>query len=239
MGDTGETSDRKFTVKVDGEDKEVNEKELLDGYMRQADYTKKTQKLSDEGEYFEQLRRVDDFLQRNPDKAAKVQSIIEGREEPAVVKGTDDEGDDERIPKSLMKEIQGLKKDLDEERRSGKMDRMDRKIQTALKKYPKASYDVVLAVASLGNTRSSIEDIAQAEHERQETLIADAIAEATKTKAKEPEIKEPTGLGSRGVSPGYKVPDKTETNSVGRPLNIRDRIKAASDSLRASIKSSE
>ena len=36
-----------YTVRVDGKDVEVTEDELLKGYSRQADYTKKTQELAE------------------------------------------------------------------------------------------------------------------------------------------------------------------------------------------------
>jgi hypothetical protein len=39
---------RTFRIKAAGEDREVTEKELIEGYQLGADYTKKTQKLSDE-----------------------------------------------------------------------------------------------------------------------------------------------------------------------------------------------
>jgi hypothetical protein len=44
---------RTFKVKVDGEELEVPEDELLKGYSRTKDYTKKTQKLSEERKSFE------------------------------------------------------------------------------------------------------------------------------------------------------------------------------------------
>lgn len=44
----------KFTVKVDGEEVEVTQSELLAGYSRQADYTRKTQALSQERESFKE-----------------------------------------------------------------------------------------------------------------------------------------------------------------------------------------
>lgn len=43
-----------FTVKVDGEEVEVTEQDLLDGYSRTADYTRKTQKLAEERKSFQQ-----------------------------------------------------------------------------------------------------------------------------------------------------------------------------------------
>lgn len=45
--DWSEYSDRMVPIKVDGEETLVPLKELRDGYMRQADYTRKTQSLSD------------------------------------------------------------------------------------------------------------------------------------------------------------------------------------------------
>ena len=48
----------KYTVKVNGEDVEVTQEELLRGYMRQADYTRKTQALSDERQRIEQFQQL-------------------------------------------------------------------------------------------------------------------------------------------------------------------------------------
>ena len=43
-----------YTVKVDGEEIEVTKEELLKGYMRQADYTRKTQALAEDRKKFTQ-----------------------------------------------------------------------------------------------------------------------------------------------------------------------------------------
>lgn len=50
----------KYTVKVNGEDVEVTQEELLRGYMRQADYTRKTQALSDE------RQRIENYYRQQP-----------------------------------------------------------------------------------------------------------------------------------------------------------------------------
>lgn len=47
----------KYTVKINGEDVEVTQEELLRGYMRQSDYTRKTQALADERQRYEQYMR--------------------------------------------------------------------------------------------------------------------------------------------------------------------------------------
>ena len=51
-----EAEEPKYTVKVDGEEIEVTQEELLRGYMRQRDYTQKTQQLAEQRRQFEQYR---------------------------------------------------------------------------------------------------------------------------------------------------------------------------------------
>lgn len=46
----------KFTVKIDGKDVEVDRNEVIAGYQRQADYTRKTQDLSKEKQAFDEVR---------------------------------------------------------------------------------------------------------------------------------------------------------------------------------------
>lgn len=45
----------KYKVKVDGQEVEVTQEELLRGYMRQSDYTRKTQQLAEQRQQIEQL----------------------------------------------------------------------------------------------------------------------------------------------------------------------------------------
>ena len=58
-----ETQDEepKFKVKVDGEEIEVTQEELLRGYMRQKDYTQKTKQLAEQRKQFEQYRPQQQF----------------------------------------------------------------------------------------------------------------------------------------------------------------------------------
>ena len=52
----GDDADEVFIVKVNGEDTEVSFDELLEGYSRQSDYTKKTQAISEERKTIEQAK---------------------------------------------------------------------------------------------------------------------------------------------------------------------------------------
>jgi len=52
-----EEGEELYTVKVDGTEREVSLNELLNGYSRQSDYTKKTQQLSQERQQMGQLQQ--------------------------------------------------------------------------------------------------------------------------------------------------------------------------------------
>ena len=60
-----------FTVKIDGEDVEVNEDELLAGYSRTADYTRKSQVLA------EQRKKADEELAATQQERQRLQSQLE------------------------------------------------------------------------------------------------------------------------------------------------------------------
>lgn len=59
-----------YEVKVDGETMKVPLKELIAGYQRQADYTRKTQELAQQRQAFEQenatLKRLAEVIERDP-----------------------------------------------------------------------------------------------------------------------------------------------------------------------------
>ena len=58
--DEDEEPERTFKLKVDGEELEVNEEELLKGYSRQSDYSKKTQELSEQRKNLEFITQEND-----------------------------------------------------------------------------------------------------------------------------------------------------------------------------------
>jgi hypothetical protein len=67
---------RTFRIKAAGEDREVTEKELIEGYQLGADYTKKTQKLSEERKSVEAERaRIQEANQLRDQYAKRLQMI--------------------------------------------------------------------------------------------------------------------------------------------------------------------
>ena len=73
-----------FTVKVDGEQVSVSREELLNGYSRQADYTKKSQGLAEERKMFDQDRgSVTQERQQYAQLLGALQMQIQAGQEPA------------------------------------------------------------------------------------------------------------------------------------------------------------
>lgn len=104
-----------FTVKVDGEEIEVTRDELLAGYSRQADYTKKTQALAERAEQLQGMEQLAQALNANPEVAlqelAKAFQVDLGA--PASVEADDVDLDDldplEREIRELKAELQAVK----------------------------------------------------------------------------------------------------------------------------------
>lgn len=61
-----EYSDYRVPIKVDGEELQVPLSEAIAGYQRQADYTRKTQELSQQRQQFEFASALEAALQRDP-----------------------------------------------------------------------------------------------------------------------------------------------------------------------------
>ena len=62
----GEPDEPTFTVTVNGVSQEVSQSELVKGYMRTADYTRKTQLLADQRRQLEDANQLILSLERNP-----------------------------------------------------------------------------------------------------------------------------------------------------------------------------
>lgn len=70
--DIGEYADYKVRVKVDGEEQLVPLSELPQGYMRQADYTRKTQTVAEQMREAQHALTLQKALEANPQEALRV-----------------------------------------------------------------------------------------------------------------------------------------------------------------------
>ena len=67
--ESSEDNGPSFTVTVDGEQMDVSQTELINGYQRQADYTRKTQELATERERLAQGEAIVQALESDPESA--------------------------------------------------------------------------------------------------------------------------------------------------------------------------
>lgn len=127
---TEPTETPKFTVKVNGVEQEVTQEELLSGYMRGADYTRKTQAISAQRQELERALQIQKALETNPEATLKV--LASEYEIPFDSFEADDDDDDPVVQKirSLEAEIGSL--------RSREVDRM---VQAEISEL-KSKYDV-------------------------------------------------------------------------------------------------
>ena len=121
-----------YTVKVDGEEREVSLNELRDGYQRQSDYTRKTQDLAAERKRLQQAEAIVAALESDPagtltalgdafgvqgQPAAQPDSYESGWEEPedptsqriALLEGRLEAQDRVQRQQQLEKQVEGLR----------------------------------------------------------------------------------------------------------------------------------
>lgn len=72
------TSGQMFTVKVGGEDVQVSLDEALNGYMRTADYTQKTQALAAQRDDLTYAQQIAEALEQDPSRAIQALGIAYG-----------------------------------------------------------------------------------------------------------------------------------------------------------------
>lgn len=78
---------RKLKVKLDGMEQEVEEEEVVKGYLRQSDYTRKTQELAEQRKRFEAeevaaLREEREYYKQNVERLMSVLSELDPDREP-------------------------------------------------------------------------------------------------------------------------------------------------------------
>lgn len=72
-----------YTVKVDGDEQQVSLGELQDGYMRQSDYTRKTQELSEQRKRSQQAEAIVSSLESDPEGTLRALGDAFGVAQPA------------------------------------------------------------------------------------------------------------------------------------------------------------
>lgn len=134
----GSSSDATYKVVVDGAEVEVKLDELLAGYSRQQDYTRKTQGLSDKE------KRIDELVNQ------RAEALLLDLSKEAKEKGQNGggEGDGDDAVGKLKAEIQTLTTRIEQGEKSSIDKQSDAELDIHLKgiieKFPKADKDKVL-----------------------------------------------------------------------------------------------
>lgn len=128
--DVTENGDKVVRLQVDGEEVVVPLKEALAGYQRQADYTRKTQELSEQRKQVQFAATLQDALQKDPESTLRLLNQQFGKSYPAVETPEDEEylTNEEKQVRELTSRLQSL-----EQERA--MDALVRTIDTLQEKY--------------------------------------------------------------------------------------------------------
>ena len=87
--DYTEIADKVIKLQVDGEEVVVPVKEALAGYQRQADYTRKTQELSEQRKQVQYASALQEALQSDHGMNGRAPSRLRLREPPSQRRGQD------------------------------------------------------------------------------------------------------------------------------------------------------
>lgn len=151
-----EKKDKPITVDIDG--KEVTLDELRNGYLRQSDYTKKTQELSNQRKETKEAVELYEYLKSNPHIAQQIQE--NGGEVP------------DRIDPSLakVKELENKMYDM----------MLEREVETLQSKYDDFEVREVLELANekgIVNLEDAYHLLKANKPSSQETLYVDKVKE--------------------------------------------------------------
>ena len=118
-----------YTVKVDGEEREVSLNELRDGYQRQSDYTRKTQDLAAERKRLQQAEAIVSALESDPTATLNALGDAFGVQGPAAAP-SDPYGSDWAEPEDpTVQRIAQLESRLEQQDRLHRQQQLDKQVE--------------------------------------------------------------------------------------------------------------
>jgi len=120
------------TVKVDGEEMQIPESELLNGYQRQADYTRKTQEISAERERLQQAEAIVSALESNPEETLKVLARSFDLDTPSASAAEPDEWEDDD---PTAKRLAHLEQKIEKQEAAARQTAIENEVQKLQEKY--------------------------------------------------------------------------------------------------------
>lgn len=197
-----------YTVKVDGDEVEVTLDELLSGYQRQADYTRKTQEVA-------AIRQLGDALEADPAGTIKLLAEAYGIHDAG---GSPDlEGLD-----PLEREVQELRSRMEQRDAADNAARVERELADVKVKYGDAELnESALLQFAVARRIPNIEDAYKAF-----AFEGQAAAKAAATEAKVQAKR-----GAPPVESGGKRADAAVVPGASKRMSVADAFRAAQKSL--------
>ena len=121
-----------YTVKVDGEEMQIPESALLNGYQRQADYTRKTQEISAERERLQQAEAIVSALESNPEETLKVLARSFDLDTPAATAQEPDEWEEED---PTAKRLAHLEQKIEKQEAAARQTAIENEVQKLQERY--------------------------------------------------------------------------------------------------------
>jgi predicted metal-dependent hydrolase len=143
-----EFGDKYVTVTVDGEEVRVPLKEALSGYQRQADYTRKTQELSEQRRQVQFGAALQEALQKNPKETLDLLSQHYGLAQQAASE------EEELYVDPVEKQYRQLEQRVQAFEQQKAMDELERTVQSLEQRYGSDfdANEVVAKALALGST---------------------------------------------------------------------------------------
>ena len=146
--DVTEIGDKYVSLQVDGEVVKVPVKEALAGYQRQADYTRKTQEISEQRKQLQFAATLQEALQKDPESTLRLLNQQFGKSQPTA---TPEEDEYLTAEEKQVRELNQRLAALEQERA---MDALVKTIDTLQEKYGDEfnADEVVFRANQLGTT---------------------------------------------------------------------------------------
>lgn len=214
-----EVDEPMFTVKVQGEELQVTQSELLNGYSRQADYTRKAQEVAEQRKSLEEAAAIQEALQRDPQWALNkiaehygVTSPLAAPTPQPVPATTPDPWDNDGGMDAESQRIQQLESEIAALRSSVDKSHVETQIQALERQDPNFDRDLLYSTA----LRHQVDDVGVAYKLMQADVLAEQARQREAAEAAAAQQKE----AAAAVHSGPSRSTAASTQNQGMPADI-------------------
>ena len=231
------TPGQTFTVKVNGTDQTVTLEEMQAGYMRQADYTRKTTDVANQRKELEKAVVLSEALEKDPRRTLEtiaahygVNAPVAAPQRAAVDYGDDNLGEPENVDpnmQALQAEVDRLNSQLSSVATTQQMGKIDQELAALESQYGTIDRETLLRHASVNNLPIATAYRDLHFEEAQSALTAQKERQAAEQAVVE-QKRQQAGVVSSGVG--------AAAGSVGEPsgggeMSLMDALKSTMSEL--------